>query len=85
MLASGRSLFAFPLAPYEIEPLAKIGQVFFRNRFRAPIPALLGNTRIVADAIKAHFQIRPAPMAGLAAPDEPLERVFPAAIMAMSR
>ena len=41
------------LAPDKLEVFAVIGEVLFRDGVCAPIPALLGHTRSVTDAIQA--------------------------------
>ena len=41
------------LAPDKLEVFAVIGEVLFRDGVCAPIPALLGHTRRVTDAIQA--------------------------------
>ena len=68
----------------EIKPFAEIARVLFEHRLRAPFAALVGGANIVARAIQADPQVRPAAMARLAAPRLHRQRPFPAALVAMS-
>src|SRR6266404_3686169 len=53
------------LAPDKLEVFAVIGEVLFRDGICASIPALLGQTRSVTDAIHADLQIRATRMTSL--------------------
>jgi hypothetical protein len=63
---------------------AEISDVFFVNRLRAAIAALVSRARIVARAIQANAQIRVAAMAGFASARLAGKRPFPAAVVTMS-
>lgn len=72
------------LAADHVEIFAVIGQVLFRNRVSPAVPALLRHARVIAHAIQTDLQIRAAetrlgPAWGSG------QRIFPAALPAMSR
>jgi len=84
----------FPLAGYqwigkfagdEIKVFAKIGHVFFIDRIRTTIPALVGHPRIVAGAVQTDAKISPASVAALTSSGQSGQLPFPAAFVAMAR
>jgi len=78
-------LFAGPGTADEIEVLAEVGHVLFRNWIGAPISALMRRARLVTHAIQTDFQIGPALVAGFRAPGQARQGIFPTAIVTMSR
>ena len=48
------------LAPDHFEILAVVGDVFFRDGFRAPVAALVGDRAVVTHAIQTYLQVRAA-------------------------
>jgi hypothetical protein len=53
------------IAATELEVFAVIAEVLFRDRLGAPIPALIGGTRIITNTVEAHPEIRSATQAAL--------------------
>ena len=85
MFAGIGCLFAGPVATDEIEVFAEVGEVFFCDRVGATIPALMSQARLIAHAIEADFEIRPALVTSFRAPGQSRERVFPTTIVTMPR
>src|SRR5256886_3200769 len=69
----------------KLEVFAKVANVFFENRFRATVPALVRRARVVAQAIQANPQVGPALRTTLTPPRLPGRRPFPSAFPAMPR
>src|SRR5688572_18039704 len=82
---AGIRAFPLPLPPNEIEILAKIRQMLVRDRIGPPVLALMRHPRLVAHAIQAHLQVRPAPMTCFRPPGQTSDRVLPSALMTMPR
>jgi hypothetical protein len=68
----------------ELEILAEIARRLLENRLGATIAALLRSARIVADAVQADAQIRPAAMAAFPAAGLAGQGPFPAAMVTLS-
>ena len=57
--------FAGPGAPDKFEIFAKVGDMFFRHGIGAAVVALVRQSRFIARAVEANFEIGPAMMATL--------------------
>ena len=79
-------VFAFrrKSSPNEIEVLAKIPNLFFRDGIRAAVAALMGSTRVVAGAVQANPQVRIATVARFTAPRLTRKGPFPSALVTMA-
>jgi len=66
-LARVRRAFSPPFASNEIKIFAKIRHVFVGDRVSSAVATLMGNPRIVADAIEADLEVATAVMASLSA------------------
>src|SRR2546429_9711083 len=69
----------------KLEVFAKVANVFFEDRLRATVPALVRRARVVAQAIQANPQVGPALRTALTPPRLPGQRPFPSAFPAMPR
>ena len=68
-----------------LEVFAIIGEMLFSHRVSAAVVALVGNSRIVINAIEAHLQIGTARMTRFKPPRLTGKRVIFAAFPAMTR
>jgi len=59
--------FALPNATRHVKIFAKIRHVFVGDRVSSAVATLMGNPRIVADAIEADLEVATAVMASLSA------------------
>ena len=75
----GREL---PLRHFEV--LAKVRHVLVEDRFRAPVPALMRETRFITDAVQAHLQICSALVACFGPARLAWECELPTALVAMT-